>query len=231
MKQYAPQVLRRLASIGCFLALVLSLLDFNIRLLFDWKSLLLVLFGTLLLTAGCYKKTMAPLELRECILWNSLLAGLFTSFMLLFSTLYQNTEREELLPHIALCMRPLFYTFLVQLLCRFSYHEQDSSKDSKKVPLDVPSAKAPAYAALTIEEIRYLLRENNLTERELEIALSIWKNMPNKEIANTLFISESTVKKHTTSLYKKLQVTNREQLKQYLDQLEQTQNKPELFME
>lgn len=226
MRHYALQTIKQLMCIGCYLALVLLCLDFNISLLFDWNSLLLVLLGTFLLTAGCYTKDMKFSELRGCILWNSFLAGLFTCFMLLFSTLYTNTEKEELLPNIALCMRPLFYTFLIQLLCRFSYYnynQQTTQKESQPETISPPPpAKAPAYTTLTIEEIRYLLRENHLTERELEIALSIWKNMPNKEIASNLFISESTVKKHTTSLYKKLQITNREQLKQYLDNLEQT---------
>lgn len=217
IKQYAVRLGIRFLSICCYLALALWLLDFNIRLLFDIKSLLLVIFGTILLTAGCYKKGMSKDELRSYALWNSMLAGLFTAFMLLFSILYQNTAPAELLPNIALCMRPLFYTFLIQALCKPVSSGKNSPDAKEEIP-DAPPA-LPLLIKGNKEEITCLLREQNITERELEIAFAIWKNMPNKEIAEMLFISESTVKKHTTSLYKKLQVANREQLKQYLSHL------------
>lgn len=200
----------RLLGILAYLTLALWLLGFNVRLLFDLKSLLLVLFGTLLLTAGCYKKGMPLGELRDCALWNSMLAGFFTSFMLLFSILSQSSAPTGLFPGIAPCIRPLFYTFIIQSLCRPA---PESKNSDNKEPAKQPSLPP------TPEEIKYLLREQELTDRELEIALAIWKNMPNKEIAELLFISESTVKKHSTSLYKKLGVSNREQLKQYLDDL------------
>ena len=198
----------RFLGILAYLALALWLLDFDIGLLFDPKSLFLVVFGTFLLTAGCYKKGISLRELRDCALWNSMIAGFFTSFVLIFSTLYQNPVPANLLPGIVPCIRPLFYTFIIQSLC-LPAPKAKSCKSQEKLPSSPPSP----------EELKYLLREQMLTDRELEIALAIWKNMPNKEIAEQLFISESTVKKHSTSLYKKLGVSNREQLKQYLDGL------------
>lgn len=206
------QFMLRIAGICIYFALALWMLDFNVRLLFDGKSLLLVLLGTLLLTGGSYKKGMSRQKLSDSILWNTMLAGLLTSFMQLFSILYRNTAVSGLLPEIACCMRPLFYAFVIQILCR-------SGSPEKQSVLQEETKQPPAYSPLTMEEIKYLLRGQNLTERELEIALAIWKNMPIKEIADAFFISESTVKKHSTSLYKKLNVANREQLRQYLDNL------------
>jgi DNA-binding NarL/FixJ family response regulator len=48
-----------------------------------------------------------------------------------------------------------------------------------------------------------------LTEREREVLVLIAKGLRNKEIADTLFISERTVKFHANALYQKLNVTSR----------------------
>ena len=50
-----------------------------------------------------------------------------------------------------------------------------------------------------------------LTKRELEILLSLTKNSSNPEIAEKLFISPQTVKRHLTNIYRKLDVENRQQ--------------------
>jgi two-component system, NarL family, response regulator LiaR len=48
-----------------------------------------------------------------------------------------------------------------------------------------------------------------LTEREREVLVLIAKGLRNKEIADTLFISERTVKFHANAIYQKLNVTSR----------------------
>ena len=49
----------------------------------------------------------------------------------------------------------------------------------------------------------------NLTPREKEVLGFLTKGITNKEIANSLFISEKTVKAHLNSIFKKLNVTRR----------------------
>jgi LuxR family maltose regulon positive regulatory protein len=49
----------------------------------------------------------------------------------------------------------------------------------------------------------------NLSNREIDIILLLAKRLSNKEIANKLFISEGTVKRHTINIYKKLGVNRR----------------------
>jgi DNA-binding NarL/FixJ family response regulator len=49
----------------------------------------------------------------------------------------------------------------------------------------------------------------NLTTKELEILAFLARGSLNKEISAQTNISLNTVKKHTTSIYKKLQVRNR----------------------
>jgi LuxR family maltose regulon positive regulatory protein len=50
-----------------------------------------------------------------------------------------------------------------------------------------------------------------LTNRQLEILALLARQMTNKEIARDLFISPATVKTHTLSIYRKLDVPNRQQ--------------------
>lgn len=51
-----------------------------------------------------------------------------------------------------------------------------------------------------------------LTEREVEVAYLVAEGLRNKEIAERLFISESTVKNHLRSVYTKLDIDRRSQL-------------------
>ena len=72
----------------------------------------------------------------------------------------------------------------------------------KEVP--VP---APEIFALNKER----LREFAITKRELEILELIAKGMSNREIAEKLFVSESTVKTHSSRLFDKLSAKRRTQ--------------------
>ena len=51
-------------------------------------------------------------------------------------------------------------------------------------------------------------REDNLTERELEIIRLIEREYNNREIAHTLFISERTVETHRKHIYQKTCTNN-----------------------
>ena len=53
---------------------------------------------------------------------------------------------------------------------------------------------------------------SDITDRELEVIRLVAKGMSNKEIANTLVISEKTVKSHISSLLSKLNLSDRTQL-------------------
>jgi DNA-binding CsgD family transcriptional regulator len=61
-------------------------------------------------------------------------------------------------------------------------------------------------------ELRLLLGDN-LTQQEKAVLHEILEGRSNKEIAAALFISLSTVKSHINSIYKKLGVNSRKDLK------------------
>src|SRR5438309_4395703 len=67
----------------------------------------------------------------------------------------------------------------------------------------------PAPATFTLNETR--LRELGITRRELEILELIAGGFSNREIAAKLFVSENTVKTHSSRLFDKLSAKRRTQ--------------------
>jgi two-component system, NarL family, nitrate/nitrite response regulator NarL len=57
---------------------------------------------------------------------------------------------------------------------------------------------------------------DRLTRREEEVVALVSLGFPNKKIAELLFISETTVRHHLTSIYSKLSVANRLELMRYI---------------
>lgn len=85
-----------------------------------------------------------------------------------------------------------------------------------KTIIDVYQGGALMSPGVALKAIRYLSQENiipsedyRLSTRELEILKLISKGLPYKAIADQLFISAETVKKHVSNTFKKLQVKNK----------------------
>jgi len=72
-----------------------------------------------------------------------------------------------------------------------------------------PLAQPPPSAPFTLDETR--LTELGITPRELEILGLIAAGLSNREIAGRLFVSENTVKTHSTRLFDKLGARRRTQ--------------------
>ena len=53
---------------------------------------------------------------------------------------------------------------------------------------------------------------NALSQREKEVLRFLLENKKRKVIAETLFVTESTIKKHTAAIYRKLEIANRAEL-------------------
>lgn len=79
----------------------------------------------------------------------------------------------------------------------------------KKETIVFKEVLVSADAPFVLNEQR--LRELSITRRELEILDLIAKGMSNREIAEKLFVSESTVKTHSSRLFDKLSAKRRTQ--------------------
>ena len=51
-----------------------------------------------------------------------------------------------------------------------------------------------------------------LSQREKAVLRFLLENKKRKDIAETLFVTESTIKKHTSGIFRKLEITNRSEL-------------------
>lgn len=70
--------------------------------------------------------------------------------------------------------------------------------------------------AFTEEQIKTVFANwalvQTLTQREAEVLKFVLEKRRRRDIAQVLFVTESTIKKHTSNVYKKLEVTNRTEL-------------------
>jgi DNA-binding CsgD family transcriptional regulator len=79
----------------------------------------------------------------------------------------------------------------------------------KKEVLVVKEVTVPATVPFVLNERR--LKDLGITKRELEILELIAQGMSNREIAEKLFVSENTVKTHSSRLFDKLGAKRRTQ--------------------
>jgi NarL family two-component system response regulator LiaR len=79
----------------------------------------------------------------------------------------------------------------------------------KKEVLVVKEVPVPARQPFSLNEGR--LKDLGITKRELEILELMAQGMSNREIAEKLFVSENTVKTHSTRLFDKLSAKRRTQ--------------------
>jgi DNA-binding CsgD family transcriptional regulator len=75
-----------------------------------------------------------------------------------------------------------------------------------EVRVEVPVARD---AGFTVNEAK--LKELAITPREYEILLLIAEGLSNREIGQRLFVSENTVKSHSSRLFEKMDVSRRGQ--------------------
>lgn len=68
------------------------------------------------------------------------------------------------------------------------------------------------FSSMRSDEVK---GKDNLSEREMEILKLLAKGLTNKEIAETLFITENTAKVHVKNMLQKLQLRNRQQAAAY----------------
>lgn len=95
--------------------------------------------------------------------------------------------------------------------------ESESAELKKAINLVVDGESYIQPKLIPILNNRLLARDKDkdkielLTRREKEVLIAIANGMINKEIANSLRISERTVKNHISSIFKKIEVSDRTQ--------------------
>lgn len=197
-----------LLSLVLYILILAGALHFDLWKLIDIRLILLLVLGTVVLTLPFYEKGISRGEFGYIFGRKAIEAGFIQTFLLLFVEL-QNYEvdyedKSALLRNIAMSFRPLLYGFCMQILFSEKGEEKCGETDSVK-----NSAKDEEKADLNFAE---KLKIYGLTKRELEIAGLIAEGKSNCEIAEQLYISETTVKKHVSNIFEKMGISRREEL-------------------
>ena len=82
-------------------------------------------------------------------------------------------------------------------------------KDAFGASAPVPTARVAATSES--EALPWWYAEDPLSERELEVLQHVARGLSNQEIADKLFLSAGTVKRHMSNIYQKLDVHSRTQ--------------------
>lgn len=195
-----------------FLGLLLYLLVLGLLFRFDLLRILQpvpmlsVVLGMVILTLFQYAKGMTKEDILSMAQWNAFFAGLLSSLLSLLTLFPLDESKGSAIEQVADKLVPLIYgSILYLILDLFLNHD----KKSRQANPTVPSAQAedifsPAAA-------NPILAAKGLSPRECHVALKMMEGISNKEIAQLLYISESTVKKHIQNIFKKCGATDRHQ--------------------
>lgn len=200
----------RVFAVFAYLFIASLVLQLKWKELINIKELLLIIVGGMLL----YLPNMEWKNWRlikgidyDLIGRNILFASYIESFVLLFFMIYDNDGVMG--KQVGLCLRPLFYGVCIWIaLC------EGKPKRKGKV------GEEKSFHPLTAEECYECGLKLGLTKREAEIAVQIGKGLSNKQIAQELYITETTVKKHVSNIFAKLDIKRREDIRKKLEQNE-----------
>lgn len=181
--------------------------------LLDFPTAASLIVGTSLLYAIRYNRGMDIVKKREILLSSLKAVSFATLFIGVIGVLTQMTDIQMVFWGFAVALITIPYTAvlwgLIELYFNFrARHEIDVYSDLK-TPLEIVTP--PVVDPIEME--RVLLKQRfQLTPRETEIIGELLKGKTNREIAETLFISEMTVKKHMANIFAKVGVSNRQAL-------------------
>lgn len=171
---------------------------FSIMELIDMPSIVFLVIGTPLITILEYKKHMTKEVVLNKLRKNLIIVGIIVFFIGFYATMTTTKSMEYLPRNIAASTVTLFDAMIFYFLLDWY-----KSNKLKKEKLNIAEEEVAAEECIDAY---------NFTEREKAVLDNLLKGMTNKEIAEELFITENTVKKHISSIYNKAGVKNRHEL-------------------
>lgn len=121
---------------------------------------------------------------------------------------------------IVLGLRPLLYGTALNILCSMLFPASEQEKIDSAAGTDysavlagpVPECSAGVHGSVHCSSGRPSL----LSRRELEVARLAVQGLTNAEIAEELYISVATVKRHLANIFEKNGITSRRELKEII---------------
>ena len=201
-----------------------------ISLLEKKRKFLLTGIGTLvviLMLSLAYWQFGLQINIEQIFALLELTVMLFTTFCLGFFQVRYLTKNKKLILLLlvffsgAICVPLLFEQLthpVAELAFLFSFFLTNTATGVYFVYVaKFPERQKGASQAVSFNEF---LQKYEITPRESEVIMEIYKGKTNQEIADTLFVTIQTIKDHTHRIYLKTQVKNRTQLASLLRKFE-----------
>lgn len=191
------RTLKSFAAVMIYLLLLCYLLRTEAILLFSPKHIGMFLLGCIILCLPYFERKTGLNDFREIFQKNAIMAGYLETFMLIFVSLNQN---KLMLNDLVLNLRPLFYGFVCYMILKENKScKKDENEKKKTDRLE--------------KEDKSTLELSKLTRQEKQVVEMIRKGLTNREIGEELCISETTVKKHVSNIFGKLEISSRKELR------------------
>lgn len=205
----------KLAALLGYLGILLAATGFQWNKLINFKLLALVAVGMACLSLPELLHNRAGLT--SVLAKNAITVGILETFLIFFSGRGGYMPEAEAAAQTALSFRPLFYGFCFYLLLHAETPPQTPPQFPSPLPKKDTEHGLPEHSPREEDGDPYrMFRDLGLTRRESEIAVFLLRGWSNGEIADALTIAETTVKKHVSNIYQKLEISRREQLHEKL---------------
>ena len=150
-----------------------------------------------ILVARNKNKKLSPVKIlsQSALIWG----GFITVIKLLLLTYLVEQADPDFLVKIFVNFRPLLLGVLIKIVC--IPFEKHGTKEEEEVSTNAASS-SPASELLS--------------RREKEVAILAARGYTNTQIADELYISVATVKRHLATIFEKLKINSRRELKNIL---------------
>ncbi len=204
-------MVKSLAAVALYLILLSVLLKTEIILLLSPAHIGMFLLGSIILCVPHLEKGMKWRGFGNIFRENAILAGTLESFTLLFVSMnLGELPQEQILRELVLDVRPMFYGFV----CYEILKEKKGQIRTEEIPAEEKPGKEDSGKKLPRQSVPQKEPDLSvLTRQEKQVAALVKAGLTNREIGEELCISESTVKKHMSNIFEKLQISSRKELK------------------
>jgi DNA-binding CsgD family transcriptional regulator len=183
-----------------------------IRWLIDLPTAIALVVGTFLITCLRYKKGMAHAQLQNTIQSSLLISSVITLSTGVIGVLSLGRDVEFMIYGFGVAFITVPYTLVLWVGVSLYFYMHASKKSEKFIESATEEKSVENALENSISNSGRDYSHWQLTPREIEIVEQLLLGKTNREIGESLFISETTVKRHLANVFVKANVSNRQAL-------------------